>query len=380
LAKFVDRKFHIADEDPSLVGKSGIPTDVATGAYIQHMLKQKDVEVDFITPKEITKQRLKSNDLNFLLIYDVLEAFHTDKSPGKEVYKNLKKCLLETKNVYPPRDYQEFFYSKIEYYNYLQAKKVNVLPTFTMTAKEYYKIGHDAAIRRVFDWWDQEGLRNVLAKPVYGQEGKDIMWFDPPNKECIGYYFKRNMRKYPGLVVQQMVKDFGNTKASPELRMYFLGGEYKYSVCATNIKSAKGKKIRVKMQHPKVEGGTLDVPLKRLKGVTHKILKKLPKIVMPNGVRLPRLITRLDMGYKIDGKFRPFVNEVEFVPSLYVEHSGPGGISKEIDAYIAQCAKDMVKITRQYVKDSRASRKRLSAAGKQHASRRVKQHVLKLKK
>ena len=34
-------------------------------------------------------------------------------------------------------------------------------------------------------------------------------------------------------------------------------------------------------------------------------------------VRLPRLLTRLDMGYLVDGELKPFVNEVEFVPSLY---------------------------------------------------------------
>jgi len=151
----------------------------------------------------------------------------------------------------------------------LQDKKVSVLPTFTMTAKEYHELGHDAAIRQVYDWWDEKGLKNVLAKPVYGQEGKDILWFDKPNKECIGPYFRKNMKKYPGLVVQQMVKNFGNTKDSPELRMYHLGNEYKYSVCALK----RGKKI-VKV-HPKAEGGTLDVSLKKLKDMFCPIVQNL---------------------------------------------------------------------------------------------------------
>merc|ERR1719465_375827 len=130
-----------------------------------------------------------------------------------------------------------------------------------------------------------------------------------------------------------MVKNFGNTKDSPELRMYHLGNDYKYSVCALK----RGKKI-VKV-HPKAEGGTLDVSLKKLKDIGQTILKKLPPIVMPNGVRLPRLITRLDMGYRVDGKYRPFVNEVEFVPSLYSEYRP---LRQQLLSYIAHCAKQMV--------------------------------------
>jgi len=375
LAKSVSTKF-VFEEDDKLPknkrsGTHGIPTDVATGAYIQHVLKQKDVEVDFITPKEISKERLKANDLNFLLIYDILEAFHTDKSVDRTTYNTLKTCLLGAKNVYPPRKYQEFVYSKINYYNYLKENKVNVLPTFTMTTEEYNKLGHDVAMERVLEFWNQEGIRSVIAKPVYGQEGKDVEFFAPTDKGPTGAlsaYFRKCMKKYPGLVVQKMVQGFGNTAASPELRMYYLGNKYRYSVCAT----------RNSITHPKAEGGSLDAPLRKLKDVTKKILKKLPPMVMPNGARLPRLITRLDMGYRVDGKYQPFVNEVEFVPSLYAEYKPVKG---EIDAYIGHCAKQMVHITRKYVKSQQVSGKGFGASRcksvKRVASRRVVKHVLK---
>merc|ERR1711935_181539 len=90
---------------------------------------------------------------------------------------------------------------------------------------------------------------------------------------------------------------------------------------------------------------------------TKKILKTLPPMVMPNGARLPRLITRLDMGYLQDGKYKPFVNEVEFVPSLYAECKPA---RKYVKDYIAHCAKQMVRITRQCVK----SRSRRTATAK----------------
>lgn len=372
-AKTAEKKFGCArdEQNPQKYGRYGIPTDVAIGAYMQHALEQKDVEVDFIMPKEITKERLKSNDLNFMLIYDILEAFHTDKTKGRTVYNNLKKCLLEAKNVYPPREYQEFIYSKINYYNYLQEKKVDVLPTFTMTEKEYRALGHEAALQRVFDFQARERLGPIIGKPVYGQEGKDIEWFEAGDRVLLSSFLKRSMNKYPGLVFQQMVKGFGDNTKIPELRMYYMGNEYKYSVCAIE---SNGKCFF----HPEAEGGTLKAPLSKLKAVTQKILKKLPAIVMPNGVRLPRLITRLDMGFVVDGKYRPFVNEVEFVPSLYSEYKP---LRKELLGYIAHCAKQMVKITRHYVESRPMSGKRAVRQAPKAVSppskRVLKRHVLK---
>lgn len=330
-------------------GKFGIPTDVLTGSYIQHSLQEKDVNVDLITPQEVSKERLASNDLNFLLVYDDLEAFHTDKSVDKVHFKKFRKCLSEAKNVYPPRKYQEFVYSKINYYNYLQQKKVSVLPTFTMTVEEYRKFGHSTAVDKVLEFHQRECTNNVIGKPVLGQEGKDIEWFNGEDRVLLSAYIQRNMKKYPGLVFQKMVEGFGNTQKSPELRMYYLGDDYKYSICAGAYASVKDKVTR--FYRPDTEGGTLKAPMKKLKLATKKILKKLPPMVMPNGARLPRLITRLDMGYLQDGKYAPFVNEVEFVPSLYAECKPA---QKNVQDYIATCAKQMVKITKQYVKSQKS--------------------------
>ena len=46
----------------------------------------------------------------------------------------------------------------------------------------------------------------------------------------LSQYFRKVMKKYPGLVVQKAVKGFGDTKECPEMRMYFVGDKYKYSV------------------------------------------------------------------------------------------------------------------------------------------------------
>lgn len=373
-AKKVPKKFVFKQDEGKhkRSGKFGTPTDVLTGTYIQHALQEKDVSVDLIAPEEVSKERLRSNDLNFLMVYDDLEAFHTDRVQGKPHFKKFKKCLEGADNVYPPRKYQEFVYSKINYYSYLQKKRVSVLPTFTMTSEEYEKFGHSVAVDKVLDFHRREGLHNVIAKPVLGQEGKDIEWFNGPGDRAnLSYYIQKNMKKYPGLVFQKMVEGFGNSRTSPELRMYFMGNDYKYSVCAGAYASVADKVTR--FYTPESEGGTLKAPMTKLKMATKKILKTLPPMVMPNGARLPRLITRLDMGYLQDGKYKPFVNEVEFVPSLYAECKPA---RKYVEDYIAHCAKQMVRITRQYVK-SRSRRTATAKASRSASKATTSRHVLK---
>lgn len=336
----VERKFRrekkIKTRHP--LGKMAIPTDVSVACYVKHAYENtgKNVIVDMMLPHEITSERLKSNDLNFLLIYDDLEAFHTDKSAGKKIYHNFKKCLEEADNVFPPKQYRELIYSKIKYYNYLMEHNVNIAPTITMTVEEYKKMGPEKAMTQLFERIEKEGWPRFICKPVYGMEGIDATFFEPTHKKKLARYFKRCMSKYPGIVVQKAIPDFGCSRKSPELRMYYVGNKYQYSVSANeNI-----------VVRPRQEGGGMDTPLESLKRRTRSILKRLPPIIMENGKALPRLLTRLDMGYIVDGKYSPFVNEVEFVPSLYSEDCAHHP-DRLIDAKLGD---QMVKITKRYVR------------------------------
>jgi len=352
-------------------GDYGIPTDIAIGAYIQNALNLKDTHVDFISPGEVSKARLKSNDLNFVLAYGLLEAHYMDKSrkaSGDALqHDRMKKCLQQSENVYPPLEYQELCASKVNYYSYMKENDLSVLPTFTMTAEEYNELGHDASMEKLFNFWKREQLTTVIAKPVLGMGGADCGFFKATDTDraSLSKYFRRCMKKYPGLIVQRSVKGFGNAKECPELRMYFMGDQYKYSV------SANGNAV---CSHPEAEGGTLEVPLNKLKAVTQEIIKKLPHIVMPNGAHVPRLITRLDMGWRVDGKCQPFVNEVELCPSLYVYRP----LSEELLDYISCCARQMVNITRRYIKGNGASGKvKQTRSHASNAKRVTKHHFLK---
>ena len=70
-------------------GVLSIPGDIAIGYYI--MYKYKNVKVDFISPSEISVKRFHSNDLVFIIIYDLLESFHTDRINFEKFKRTLKK-------------------------------------------------------------------------------------------------------------------------------------------------------------------------------------------------------------------------------------------------------------------------------------------------
>lgn len=70
---------------------------------------------------------------------------------------------------------------------------------------------------------------------------------------------------------------------------------------------------------PKSEGGGTVFPMEALKKATRNVISKLPKVVV-RGKELPKLLTRCDMGFIVNGKqVEPWVNEVEFVPGLYID-------------------------------------------------------------
>lgn len=280
-----------------------VPGDVSVGLYVQW--NWKNVKIDFIHPHEVSPKRLKQNDINFTLIYDILESFHVDPKP---TYRKFKDALKTSSNVFPPYYYQKFINNKCSYIMYLGKKRENVIPTYCMMNETFVKRGitslEQTLTKKLTQWGDA-----FIAKPVYGQESK---FFKKFKRASIGgkpfrAYVKKVMSKYPGIVFQKYIEGFD--KKNPEIRMYFIGNEYCYSI-VTNDKMVK---------IPRQENGTQTVPhFKALIQMGHRVVRKLPPIKI-QGTSVPRLLTRVDVA--CGPKFaQPWlVNEVEFVPSLYIE-------------------------------------------------------------
>lgn len=288
--------------------KRCVAGDTSTGFCILAMFN--NVEVDFILPEEINPSRLRKNHINFMLIYDLLESFHTDKT-GKK-FKALQETLRKCKNIYPPYEYQVFINNKCSYIKHLNKNNLEVIPTFCIMNKTKMPTNvNDDFVKqekeKLVKYINKEEWGKFIGKPVYGQESSYFSIFKKSNSLRLEPYIKKGLAKYPGLIFQKYIEGFD--KENPEIRLYFIGKTYRYSVVTTNTK----------VSMPKEEGGTLEIkPFKELKVFARNIVDKLPKLEM-NGKTLPRLLTRIDISCQKDFNKPWYVNEVEFVPSLYIQ-------------------------------------------------------------
>jgi hypothetical protein len=300
--KIVDPK-HII-----IKGKSKyVADDVATGYFMQQIL---GADVDFIEPDEITIKRFKSNDIVFVLIYDLLEAYHL---AGPKKYEEYKKILKKSPNVYPPYEYQKFINNKCTYYKYLEKKGIPIAPTYCITGDKLLK--KDYVKKLITKLRSENKWEDFIAKPVLGQESKDFAKFKGcPNLNChekkLKNYLSKAVPKYKSIILQEYIKGFD--KDNPELRMFFIGGEYRYTIVTTSNDVYK----------PKQEGGKKTVKyFNEAKQLAKKVMSVIPKIYIGNKGQ-PSVVTRIDIGTGLEGsKGGFFINELEFVPSLYSEEN-----------------------------------------------------------
>ena len=311
--------------------KRFVPADVAIGLFLEQLKdseNQVNVVIDYITPDEISIARFKSNDIVYIIIYDLLESFHlSDTSKFDTFKKTLKSC----NNVYPPYEYQKFINNKCTYYKYLANKKLPVAPTHCITKQKWLKRDSDAYVDKLVRKIKHNKWSSVIAKPVYGQESKDFAKFVTKkiekceNDNCdsgqcsesidcqkgrIKKYLSKNIPKYKSIVIQEYIPGFD--KSNPEYRTYFIDGIYAYTVVTTD-------KI---VETPIQEGGKYKIPQQQWNYIlrfSKKVMESLPKFDLPGNLKNP-ILTRIDIGSGLEGvPFTFFVNEVEFVPSLYIE-------------------------------------------------------------
>uniref|UniRef100_A0A6C0K9A1 Uncharacterized protein n=1 Tax=viral metagenome TaxID=1070528 RepID=A0A6C0K9A1_9ZZZZ len=373
-------------------GVKGVPYDIAIGYYIMDKFNKKPtkgerVEVNFITPDKLSVAAFAKNDINFMMIYDILEAMNLTDD-GKIITKNqqnnyaaakkLANVLSKVDNVFPPYDYQKLINSKCAYYDYLNKKKIPISPTMcvptTLVSQTVFVKNMMTAIKKL------KLNGTFYTKPDGGQESiggrrwsrgtdKDNIWGRSQGEsffknqaeleQKLGVYYKDVGSKFDSIIIQKFQPGFdeigdddtGFNDKSPENRTYFVGGEYQYTMTTdyfcfrqpkvdggqtkfiggkkgfceeTRAKKAGLKNACYLATHeracrgPQVSRETL----KRTKALGVRTMRAMPKIKI-QGIELPRLLTRVDIGivakkYTPKGKKQTiFVNEVEFVPSLF---------------------------------------------------------------
>lgn len=302
-------------------GYKSTSSDISVSYYILYNFL--NIDIDIIDIENISKKRFENSSLVFFLIYDLLESFHNNNF---STHKYITNVLKNSKNLYPPYKYQKYINNKCNYYEDMKKKKINIANSFCLDRKSFKK-------KNIFNILQQKIKKELttkenlsfICKPILGQESKGFKKFEKFNKDELNLYLIEQFLKYPGIIFQEYVPGFD--KAVLESRVFYCGDNYQYTI----LTSDKGGWV------PKEEGGKkASKNLEKVKKLSKNIINKLPKIVINKKI-LPKLLTRIDISCCTNNKM--FVNEIEFVPSLYMDLKPKNLIDKKLGEQIIKIIK-----------------------------------------
>ena len=254
-----------------------------------------DIVVNIIDPLEI--ENACPNDIVFLLTFDIIEAFHTLPD---DKYKKYVKYLTTIPNVYPQYSFQKFINYKDVYFEHLIKNNINVLDYFIVKKNS----DHRKKLDELFHYKEKVGWKNFIIKPLYGQEGIGFKAF---NENASKYLVEKELvlllkMDFPGVIFQEELQE--TSVAKSEFRCYFINMQYTYMVETGDIV----------MELVNTHNYRPNSKQKKIINFAKRVVNSLPKVIV-NNIELPHLLIRVDIGY--DNNNELFVNEVEFVPSLY---------------------------------------------------------------
>ena len=281
-------------------GSKYVADDISIYYYLQYKYGKRHSFILIRGDDENIESIAKSCDVVFLLIFDILEAFHTLPT---EKFERIQK-VFSLPNVFPPYTYQKLVNHKNLYYDYLSKHGIRVVPTLYISSHEFLK-DHHSCVEKVMTI--PRGDRNsFIGKPIYGQESIDFYLFDEytrPNH--VHKYLERISALYKGCVFQPFIKSLSD---DGEYRVFYIGDQYVYTI-KTKFNSARSD---IEEKHVTLE---TDKKLKDVLKFTNKVFQSLPDLKV-GGKSIEKLMTRIDVNCCYDGNY--FVSEIEFVPSLFM--------------------------------------------------------------
>lgn len=281
-------------------GSKYVTDDISIYYYLKDKYGKKHSFILIKGDDENIENIVKSCDVVFLLIFDILEAFHT---LPKEKFEKIQN-VFSLPNVFPPYAYQKLINHKNLYYDYLSQHDITVVPTLYISSQDFLN-DPQTCVEKVLSM-SRGDMNSFIGKPIYGQESIDFQLFDEYTRSNhIHKYLERISALYKGCVFQPFIKSLSE---DGEYRVFYIGKKYVYTI------KTKFDSTRTYITEKYV---TLDND-KKLKDVlkfTNKVFQILPHLEV-GGKEVDKLLTRIDVNCCYDGKY--FVSEIEFVPSLYI--------------------------------------------------------------
>lgn len=297
--------FEMVPEEYRWGPKRRIDVDVAIPYWIK---KNYDVEIDIIDPEEISKKRLKKNDLNFCIGFDVITGKWLGwklpelEKQAREIFKQSRKY-----KIYPSWRLQNFVYRKGTYLKKFEKAGIPIAPTFLLRSTGKFDIGRST---RILNKIQKHGWEFFIIKPELGagSVGFQKMETAKTSPKKLLKYLNKYRKEFPGFMVQQAMDGFYKFW---ELRLWWYNGKFAYAI-ANKAKVVTGTKEIIAKNPPKKQ-------VEQCKKIAKKIFPLLPQIKY-RGKTAPPVMIRTDFGCcqgnTLD-KNKYFLNEFELQAANY---------------------------------------------------------------
>lgn len=249
--------------------------DVAIAMTVK--LYYDNIKVDIIKPNELSITRLKKNDVNFPLGYDIInynigvpyvKKFNNDSGYNKllQIYKS------KNSKIFPPYKHLEFIWNKDKYMKYYK-NKIPINPTII--------VNKNKNIQTLIKDIQSKKWNTFIIKPIGATTADGFTKFILSDKDLyikLNEYFDSNY--YSKFLIQELINGF--TKYG-EIRMYWIDNKYSYSVNTID----KGYEYIVK---PVTNKDRLSI----CKSIGETVIDKLPPIII-NNKKIKPVMIRTDM-------------------------------------------------------------------------------------
>lgn len=207
-------------------GNKNINTDVAIAYTIKQNYPM--VKVDIIEPKEISLQRLKKNDINFILGYDYIcslnDSPYVEKFSGVSGANKLDK-IYENPNskIFPSYSFLSFIWDKKKYLKHLKKHHIPISETIFVKGE----CNHVKLIQQIqrYKW------SYFIIKPNGGTEKGGVRVFSVKNvlknPGLLREYFEEYNEDFKEYLVQERIDGF---LKYGEIKTYWMDGKFSYAV------------------------------------------------------------------------------------------------------------------------------------------------------
>jgi len=303
---------YVKDCAPGTTGQAHV--DCALAFYI--LKNFKDIQVDIIPADELTPSRLSKNDLNFTLGFNAVNILIEGPYSGNKVKERQMKALMQSPNIFPTWEFEDFILTKSTYLKALIAAGVPVAPTIFALKGARSPAGLLQQIKE--RGWKKFVLKQSESGFCLGFLKLSVQQCEKNPQELEAYF--RDFAHVSEYIVQECIDGFVRNW---ETRCFFFNDEFLYAIANKAAVSTKDGKEHI------VTGS--DIPKEfhdNAKKIGQRAVQVLPRMKTAGGKSVKNILVRVDVGcsdsqiYDRDTKWDPtkntfFVNEIEPSSTTY---------------------------------------------------------------